>query len=168
MVWLKPNSTLCVFKTGGFCYSPLYPFRIIKLFCIIYVAVIVQSLSRVRLCMTLWTAACQVFLSFTVSQSLLKFMSTESVICNHLIFCTSFSCPQSFPASGSFPMSQLSASGGQSIGASALTSVLPMSIPDWSSLGLTGWISLQSKGLSRIFSNTTVQKYQFFVAQLSL
>ena len=72
MVWLNPNSTLCVFKTGGFCYSPLYPFRIIKLFCIIYVAVIVQSLSRVRLCMTPWTAACQVFLSFIISWSLLK------------------------------------------------------------------------------------------------
>ena len=73
---------------------------------------------------------------------------------------------QSFPASGSFPMSQLFASGGQSIGASA--SVLPMNIHDWFSLGWTGWISLQSKGLSRVFSNTTVQKHQFFGAQLSL
>ena len=78
------------------------------------------------------------------------------------------SCPQPFPASGSFPMSQLFASGGQSIGISASTSVLPMNTQDWSPLGWTGWISLQSKGLSRVFSNTTVQKHQFFCAQLSL
>ena len=79
-----------------------------------------------------------------------------------------FSCLQSCPASGSFQMSQLFASGGQSIGVSASTSVLPMNIQDWSSLGWTGWISLQSKGLSRAFSNTTVQKHQFFSTQLSL
>ena len=78
------------------------------------------------------------------------------------------SCPQSFPASGSFPRSQLFASGGQSIGVSASTSVLPMNTQDWSPLGWTGWISLQSKGLSRVFSNTTVQKHQFFSTQLSL
>ena len=78
------------------------------------------------------------------------------------------SCPQSFPASGSFPLSQLFASGGQSIGASASASVLPMNIQDWFLLGLTALISLQSKGLSRVFSNTTVQKHQFFGAQLSL
>ena len=78
-----------------------------------------------------------------------------------------FSCPQFFPASGSFPMSQLFASGGQSIGASASASVLPMHTQDWSPLGWTGWISLQSKGLSRVFSNTTVQKHQFLGAQLS-
>ena len=70
--------------------------------------------------------------------------------------------PQSFPASRSFPMSQLFASGGQSIGASASTLVLPIYIQDWSPLGWPGWISLQSKGLSRVFSNTTVQKHQFF------
>ena len=78
------------------------------------------------------------------------------------------SCPQSFPASGSFQISQLSASGGQSIGVSASTSVLPMNSQDWSPLGWTGWIPLQSKGLSRVFSNTTVQNNQFFSAQLSL
>ena len=78
------------------------------------------------------------------------------------------SCPQSFPASGSFQMSQLFASGGQSIGVSASTSVLPMNTQDWSPLGWTGWISLQSKGLSRVFSNTAVQKHQFFSTQLSL
>ena len=77
------------------------------------------------------------------------------------------SCPQSFPLSGSFQMSQLFASGCQSIGVSASTSVLPMNTQDWSPLGWTGCISLQSKGLSRVFSNTTVQKHQFFGAQLS-
>ena len=75
---------------------------------------------------------------------------------------------QSFAASGSFQMSQLFASGGQSFGVSASTSVLPMNTQDWFPLGWTGWISLQSKGLSRVFSNTTVQKHQFFRAQLSL
>ena len=78
------------------------------------------------------------------------------------------SCPQSFPASGSFQMSQLFASGGKSIWVSASTSVLPMNTQDWSPLGWTSWISLQSKGLSRIFSNTTAQKHQFFGTQLSL
>ena len=77
------------------------------------------------------------------------------------------SCPQSFPASGSFLMSQLF-TGGQSIRASASASVLPMNIQGWSPLGWAGWISLQSKGLSRVFSNTAVQKHQFFSAQPSL
>ena len=77
-------------------------------------------------------------------------------------------CPQSLPASGSFQTSQLFASGGQSIGVSASTSVFPMNIQDQFSLGWTGWISLQSKGLSRVSSNTTVQKHQFFGPQLSL
>ena len=77
------------------------------------------------------------------------------------------SCTNSLPASGSFPMNQLFAWGGQSIGASASASVLPMNIQDWCPLGWTGWISLQSKGLSGVFSNTTVQKHQFFSAQLS-
>ena len=78
------------------------------------------------------------------------------------------SCPQSLPASGSFPMSQLFAWGGQSIGVSASASVLPMNTQDWSPLGWSGWISLKSKEPSRVFSNTTVQKHQFFSAQLSL
>ena len=77
------------------------------------------------------------------------------------------SCSQSLPASGSFPMSQLFASGGQSTGVSASASVLPMNTQGWSPLGWTGWIFLQSKGLSRVFSNTTVQKHQFFGVQLS-
>ena len=78
------------------------------------------------------------------------------------------SCLQSFPASGFFPMSQLFAWGGQSIGVSASASVLPMNTQDWSPLGWTGWISLQSKEFSRVFSNTIVHKHQFFGAQLSL
>ena len=78
------------------------------------------------------------------------------------------SCLQSFRASGSFPMSKFFASGGQSIGVSAWTSVLPMNTQDWSPLGCTGWISLQSKGLSRVYSSTTVQKHQFFCTQLAL
>ena len=77
------------------------------------------------------------------------------------------SCPQSFPALGSFPMSQLFSWGGQSIGVSALASGLPMNTQDWFPLGWTGWISLEPKGLSRVFSNTTVQKHQFFSTQLS-
>ena len=90
-------------------------------------------------------------------------------ISSHLISVISFSsCLQSFPASGSFQMSQLFAWGGQSIGVLASTSVLPMNTQDWSPLGWTGWISLQSMGLSRVFSNTTGQKRQFFGARLSL
>ena len=78
-----------------------------------------------------------------------------------------FSCPQSIPASESFAMSQLFAWGGQSIGISALASIFPKNTQDWSPLEWTGWISLQFKGLSRVFSNTTVQKHQFFSTQLS-
>ena len=77
------------------------------------------------------------------------------------------SCPQSLPASDYYPMSQLFAWGGQSTGVSALASFLPKNTQDWSPLGWTGWISLQSKGLSRVFSNTAVQKHQFFSTQLS-
>ena len=130
----------------------------------------VQSLSRVQLFVTPWITARQASLSITNSQSLPKLMSVESVIpSNHLILCVPFSfCPQSFPASQSFQMSQLFALGGQSIGVSASTSILPMNTHDWSPLGRTGWISLQSEGLSRVFYNTTVQKHQFFCAQLSL
>ena len=79
----------------------------------------------------------------------------------------SSSCPQSLPASRSFPMSQLFARGGQSTGVSASASVLPMNTQDWSPLGWTGWISLQSKGLSRVFSNTIAQRHQFFGTGLS-
>ena len=131
---------------------------------------VVQLLSYVRLFVTLWTAACQASLSFTIYWSLVKLMSVELVMpSNHLILCHPFSsCPQSFPASRSFPMSQLFASGGPSIGASASVSVLPMNIQSWSPLGLTGLISLQSKGLSRVFCSTSVQKQHFFSTQPSL
>ena len=124
----------------------------------------VQSLSHVQLFATPWTAARQASLSITNSRSPPKPMSIESVMpSNHFILCRPFSsCPQSFPASESFQMSQLFASGGQSIGVSPSTSVLPKNTQDWSPLEWTGWISLQSKGLSRVFSNTTVQKHQFF------
>ena len=125
-----------------------------------------QSLSHIQLFATPWTAACQAYLSITNSQILLKLMSIELVMpSNHLILYHPFSsCLQSFPASGSFQMSQFFALGGQSIGISASASVLPMNIQDWFPLGWAGWISLQSKGLSRVFSNTTVQKHQFFGA----
>ena len=103
-------------------------------------------------------------LSVTNTWSLLKLMSIESVIHPTISSSVSpfFSCPQSFSASGSFPMSQLFTSGGQRIGASA--SVLPMNIQDCFPLGLTGLISMQSKGLSRVFYNNKVQKHQFFLA----
>ena len=129
----------------------------------------VQS-PRVWLFVTPWTTALQASLSITNSQSLLKLMSIKSaMLSNYLILCCHLLLlPSSFPASGSFQTSQLFASGGQSIGVSASTSVLPMNTQDWSPLGWTGWISLQSKGLSRVFSNTTVQKHQFFCTQLSL
>ena len=132
---------------------------------------LVQSLSHVWLFATPWTAACQASLSVTNSRSLPKLMSIELVMpSNYLILChiPFSSCPQSFQASGSFQRSQFFASAGQSIGVSASASVLPMNNQDWFPLGGTGWIFLQSKGLSRVFSNTTVQKHQFFRAQLSL
>ena len=129
----------------------------------------VQSLSRVQFFVTPWTAAHQAPLSITNSQSLLKFMSTELMMpSHHLILCHPLLLlPQSFPASGPFPISQFFASGGQSIGVSASASVISRNIQDLLPLGLTGLI-LQSKGLSRVFSNTTVQKHQFFGCQPSL
>ena len=132
--------------------------------------VIVHLLSCVQLLATPWTAPHQASLSFTLYWTLLKLMSIELVMpSSHLILC----CPlssllQSFPPSGSFPISQLFASDGQSIGVSASASILPMNIQGRFPLGWTGWISLQSKRVSRVFSNITVQKQQFFVTQLSL
>ena len=123
----------------------------------------IQSLCHVQLLANPWIAARQASLSITNSRSLLKLMPIESVMpSSHFIL-----CPQSLPASGSFPMSQLFIWGGQSPRVSASAPVLPMNTQDWSPLGWTGWISLQSKGLSRVFSNTTVQEHQFFGAQLS-
>ena len=119
--------------------------------------------------MTPRTAACQASLSFTISESLLKLMSIELMMSSsHLILCRPLlRLLSSFPASGSFQMSQLVTSGGWSIGVSASASVLPMNIQGWFPLGLTGLISLLSKGLSRVFSNTLVQKHQFFITQLA-
>ena len=110
------------------------------------------------------------FLCITNSQSLLKLMCIESVMpFNHLFLCHPLLHPPSiFPISGSFPMSQLFPSGGQIIEVLASASVFPMNIQDSFPLGLTGWISLQSKGLSKVFSNTTVQIHHFFGTQLSL
>ena len=121
----------------------------------------VQSPSRVQLFATPWTAAYQASLSITNSQSLLKFMVIELVMpSNHLILCWPLLLPPSiFPSIRVFffQMSQFFTSAGQRIGVSASASVLPMNIQDWFPLGWTGWISLQSKRLSRVFSNTTVQ-----------
>ena len=130
----------------------------------------VQSLNSVWLFATPWITAHQASLSNTNSRSSHKLTSIESVMpSSHLILCRPLLLlPPILPASESFPMSQLFTWGGQSIGVSASASVLPMNTLDWSPLGWTGWISLQSKGLSRIFSNTTVQKHQFFCIQLSV
>ena len=130
----------------------------------------VQLLSRVWLLATPWTAAHQASLSITNSRSPPKPMSIESVMPrNHLILRHPLLLlPSIFSGTGSFQMSQLFISGGQSIGVSASASVLAMDTQEWAPLGWTGWISLKSKGLSRVFSNTTVQKHQFFGAQLSL
>ena len=158
----------------------------------------VQLLNHVWLFATPWTAARWACLSITNSRSLLKLMSIDAIQPTHpllppsppafnlsqhqnkwsevkllshvLLFATlwtvAYQAPPSMGFSRSFQMSQFFASGGQTIGVSA--SVLPLNIWDWFPLGWTGWISLLSKGLSRIFSNTTVQKHQFFSAQFSL
>ena len=127
----------------------------------------VQLLSRVWLFETPWTATLQASLSITNSWSLLKLMSIKLVMpSNHLILCHPLLLPSMFPSiMGLFKW--VCSSGGQGIGASASASVLPMNSQDWFPLGWTGWIPLQSKGLSRVFSNSTVQKHQFFGAQHS-
>ena len=130
----------------------------------------VQSLSHVRLFATPQTAARQASLSIT-NTDIHSNPWPSSRWCHPAISSSVVpfsSCPQSFPASRSFQMSQLFASSGQSIGVSASASVLPMNVQDWSPLGWAGWISLQSKGLSRVFFNTIVQKHQLFCAQLYL
>ena len=134
------------------------------------IVTVVQLLSCVKLIATAWTATCQAPLSFTISWSLFKLMFIK-MWCYPIIsssVTTFSSCPQSFPALVSFPMSWLFASGGQSIGALSSASVLPMNIQGWFPLGLTGLISLQSKGLSRVFSSTMVRTHQFFGTQPSL
>ena len=130
------------------------------------IIVVVQLLSCVRLLAIPWSVAFQAPLSSTLFWSLLKFMSIESVVLTISSSVTPFSfCLQSFPTSESFPVSWLFALGGQSIEASALATVLPMNIQGWFPLGLTGLISLQSKGFSRVFSSTATQKHQSFSVQ---
>ena len=133
--------------------------------------IVVLLLSCVQLFATPWIAALQASLSLTISHSLPKFMSIELMMPSNYLICSVapfFFCFQSFPASGSLPLSQLFTSCGQSIGVSASASVFPMNIQGWFPLGMTGLISLLSKGLSRVFSSTTVWKYQFFSVQPSL
>ena len=131
----------------------------------------VQLLSTVQLFVTPWTAALQTSLSLPPSPRACSNSCPLNQWCHPTISSSVIpfsSCLQSFPTSGSFAVSQFFASGGQSIEASALASVLPKNIQDWFPLGLTGLISLLSKGLSRVFSRTMVQKHQFFSTQLSL
>ena len=126
----------------------------------------VQSLRRVRLFATPWTTACQASLSITTPR-VYPNSYPLSWWCHPIVSSSVIpfsSCPQSFPASGSFQMSQLFISGGQSIGVSASASVLPINIQDWFPLG---WTSPAVQGTLRVFSNTTVQKHQFFGTQLS-
>jgi len=132
--------------------------------------VVVWSLGCLWLFATPWTAAHQASLSCTISQSLLKLMSIESMMpSNHLIlYCPFLLLPSIFPSIRVFSSESTLLIGGQSIGASASASVLPMNIQGWFPLGLTGWIFLLSKGLSRVSSSTTVWKHQFFRALPSL
>ena len=134
-----------------------------------YISVQFSQLSHVWLFVTPWIAACQASLSITNSWSSNSCPSNQW--CHPTISSSVIpfsSCLQSFLASGSFPMTQFFTSGGQSIGAWSSASDLPMNIQDWFPLGLTGLISLQSKGLARVFSSTSVQKHQFFGTQISL
>ena len=132
-----------------------------------------QIRSVAQSCPTLCDPMNRSMLGLSVHHQLPEFTQThvhrvsDAIQPSHPLSFPFSSCPQSLPASESFPMSQLFAWGGQSTGVSALASVLPMNTQDWFSLGWTGWTSLQSKGLSRVFSNTTAQKHQFFGAQLS-
>ena len=127
---------------------------------------VVESLNCVPLFVTPWTAACHASSSISISQSMRKLCPLCGCHPSILSSVSPFSsCLQSFPASGSFSISRLFASGGQSIGASASASILPINIQGWFPLGLTCLISLQSKGLSRVFSSTTIQKHQVFSAQ---
>ena len=141
--------------------------------CFVHFYIPVQFSSVAQSCLTLWPHGLQ--------HARLPCPSLSSRACPNLCPLSQWCHPtilssvipfsswlQSFPASGAFQMNQFFTSSGQNIGVSASASVLPMNIQDWFPLGWTGWISLQSKGLSRVFSNTTIQKHQFFVAQLPL
>ena len=154
-----------MWKGKGFCSEPDPAMEkpMSKLFLLFFSHSVVPNSA------TPWTAACQASLSFTTSWSLLKLMSTESLKPSNclILCCLPLLLPsiQFLPASGSFPVSQFFASGGQSIGALASASVFPMNIQGWFHLGL---ISLQSKGLSRVFSSTTIRKHHFFGVHPSL
>ena len=161
--------------------APCFQFLILLLFFCYYILSFDQDLNSTNSMFSSFTQSCPTLCDpmnhstpgLPVHHQLLEFTQThvhwvsDAIQPSHPVIPFS-SCPQSFPASGSFQMSQLFASGGQSIGVSASTSILPMNTQDWSPLGWTGWISLQFKGLSRVFCNSTVQKHQFFSAQLSL
>ena len=136
----------------------------------VFPVVVVQSLNCAQFFGTLWSVACKAPLTSTISQSLLKFMSTESMmLSNHLLSAAPFSfCCQSFSASRSSPMHWLFPSGGQSIGASGSASVPQINSQCWFPLGLASLIPLLSKGLSRVFFSSTIQKHQVFSAQSSL
>ena len=128
----------------------------------------VQVSSVAQSCPTLCDPMNRSMPGLPVHHQLLEFTQTHAHwVGDAILCCPLLLLPQSLPASGSFPMSQLFTWGGQSIGVPASASLLPINTQDWSPLGWTSWISLQSKGLSRVFSNTTVQKHQFFSAQLS-
>ena len=174
-------TSLLHFPTWKLCLTPVgnskSAFALFVKVCFLSVLSIVLWLDSVQfshwsvqLFATPWTTAHQASLSITNSQNLLKLMSIESVMpANHLILCHPLcSYPHSFPASGSSPMNRLLASGSQSTGASASGSVFPANIHGWFPLGLTALISLLFKGLSRVFSNTTIWKHQFSTTQPSL
>ena len=150
----------------------IYIYIYVSFFCLLCILSLfssVQSLSRVRLFVTPWTAARQASLSITNSQSPSKPTSIESMMpSNHLIICRPLLLPSIFPSIRVFSYELALRIRWPKYWSSASTSVLPMHTQDWSPSEWTGWISLQSKGLSRVFSNTTVQKHQFFGTQLSL
>ena len=155
---------------GCICYVPIVRSALYPLLEFLNIEiVVVQLLGCVWLFVTPWTAACQACLSFIISQSLLKLMCPESVMpFDYLALCHLLLLPSIFPSIRVFSNESARHIRWPNIGVSASTSVLPMNTRDWSPLEWTGWISLQSKGLSWVFSNTTVQKHQFFGAQLSL
>ena len=171
--WVLPGTVNMVFvlllgSLGSLQPIALHPSTVLDtiLPSLLFIVVVIQVPRHVQFFMTPSTAAHQASLSLTISRSLPDFISIALVMpSNHLVlYCLLVLLPSIFPSIGVFPMSWLFTSGGQSIGVSASASVLPMNIQDWFSLGWTGWVSLQSKRLSRVLSNTTVQKHQFFSA----
>ena len=172
--WPAKNTICCGFVEPNNKKYFFYPSaETIKGKVIIHRFAVVELLSRVQLFATPWTAACKASLSFTISLSLLKLTSIESVMSSnhHILCCPLYSCLQSFPASGSFLMSQLFASGGQSIGVSASASVLPMNIQGWFPSGLTGLLAVQvslKRLLQHHSSKTSIlQCSAFFIVQHS-